>query len=717
MKKLIIVLTVCMIFGKSFSQPTGKTCVVTDDFLSAVLMTPDEKIEKAEWMKKSFNDEIPFSFIYNGRNSSELLKKWQRNDEIIETNPKYSLKRIQFSDKETGLICYADVKEFNDYPAVEWTVYFKNTSKTTTPIIENIEAVSTDIACPYFCGKPENRGQNEIHYSNGSQARMDDFISITDTLDYNATKSYTSITGRSSNDYLPFFNLKNGPEGVITAIGWTGTWKCSFTSRHWRDTVTIKAGMEKTHLKLQPGEDIRTPKILLFFWKGDMDHAHNMFRRFMLNYHTPKQNGKPITMPISCCTWGGMKEKSHLDLIKVIKNQKLDYDCYWIDAGWYGPKHETEEYQHMITNDWFRHAGNWNFNPTVVPNGFKQISDAAHDAGMKLLLWFEPERAVKGTPITLEHPEYFLQHPGDTVKKGIFKGLVNWQLNFGNPDAQKYITDFISEFMTKNGIDIYREDCNFYLAAYWSYNDKPDRIGMTEIKYITGLYKFWDELRSRHPGMYIDNCASGGRRIDLESLDRSVPMSRSDYCCVPTIDPMGGQIHNYGLMHWVPLNATINYTKPGYTYGFRSDMSAGVQFSLFDSHGTEKDGMSHVPEGYPYDWHKKMMSEYKKARPYFYGDYYPLTDITTSDKDWTAYQLNRPDLKEGMVMVFKRIKSKDIQEQFKLKGLDEKAAYQFENADSDKTLTIDGKKLMSKGFTINIENAPECRLWFYKKLN
>ena len=41
----------------------------------------------------------------------------------------------------------------------------------------------------------------------------------------------------------------------------------------------------------------------------------------------------------------------------------------------------------------------------------------------------------------------------------------------------------------------------------------PERTGITEIKHIMGLYRFWDELRSRHPGLVIDNCSSGGRRF------------------------------------------------------------------------------------------------------------------------------------------------------------------------------------------------------------
>ncbi len=72
---------------------------------------------------------------------------------------------------------------------------------------------------------------------------------------------------------------------------------------------------------------------------------------------------------------------------------------------------------------------------------------------------------------------------------------------------------------------------------------------MTEIRYIEGLYTFWDELRLRHPNLIIDNCASGGRRIDLETVSRSVALWRSDY---RYFEPNGQQCHTYGLSFYLP---------------------------------------------------------------------------------------------------------------------------------------------------------------------
>ena len=96
---------------------------------------------------------------------------------------------------------------------------------------------------------------------------------------------------------------------------------------------------------------------------------------------------------------------------------------------------------------------------------------------------------------------------------------------------------------------------------YWQAADAPNRQGMSEIRHIEGLYAFWDELLKRHPDLLIDNCASGGRRIDLETVGRSTPFWRTD----GPRDPVAHQCHTYGLLSWVPLSST-GQDREGDTY-------------------------------------------------------------------------------------------------------------------------------------------------------
>ncbi len=238
----------------------------------------------------------------------------------------------------------------------------------------------------------------------------------------------------------------------------------------------------------------------------------------------------------------------HLDNIQKIIRHQLPIQYYWIDAEWFG------------TGGWPVNVGNWQVKRDLYPAGFKPLSDALRGSGRELLLWFEPERVYKGTPWHKEHPEWLLDAGGDSLL-----------LNLGNPDARKFLTDFISDRVTEFGLGCYRQDFNIDPLGFWHKADAPDRQGITEIKYIEGLYAFWDELLRRHPNLIIDNCASGGRRIDLETVGRATPFWRTD----GPRDAIAHQCHSYGLLAWVPLSA-ISEDRAGDDYEFRSSMCSGL---------------------------------------------------------------------------------------------------------------------------------------------
>ena len=118
--------------------------------------------------------------------------------------------------------------------------------------------------------------------------------------------------------------------------------------------------------------------------------------------------------------------------------------------------------------------------------------------------------------------------------------------------------------------------------SFWRQADAPDRQGMTEIHYVEGHYAMWDELLARHPGLSIDNCASGGRRIDLETCHRSVPLWHSDTGCGPGHADWN-QTQSSGLNLYVPVFTGCAWTPAA--YDTRSAATAGLicQFACLDT--------------------------------------------------------------------------------------------------------------------------------------
>jgi alpha-galactosidase len=636
-------------------------------------------------------DRPPFSFRLGGRPGAEQIGGWQTTRSSRPAAEGVTTQVSTWHDPQTGLECEMEVQTFAGFPAVEWVLRFRNTGNTDTPLLEDIQPL--DAPWSVFADA-------HLRRSRGSQCTAADFEYLVTPLTAGETIRMADGGGRSSNAWLPFFNLQTGKTGVIMAIGWSGQWAAEFARDH-AGVVRFRAGQQLTRLVLHPGEEIRTPRILLLFWDGEPLTGHNHLRRFILAHHTPHPNGELLRGPLTVAHWGGMKTADHLARIEAYRRQELGYDYYWIDAGWYGPSdsYSPDEF----TGDWYKHVGNWNINPAAHPNGLRPISDAATAAGMKFLLWFEPERAVVGTPLTVEHPDWFLgeRKPGGSLL-----------FDLGNPQARQWLTDFVSKFMTKQGVQLYRQDFNFDPLPYWRAADAPDRQGMAEIRHIEGLYDFWDELLRRQPGLVIDNCAGGGRRIDLETISRSIPLWRSDWQCGWVHDATPGQTHTMGLSYWVPLSGTGvlgGCRRAGDTYNFRSSLSAAIQFAIFPYESFP------IEEQYPWDWHRRMLTDFRRARPLFYGDYYPLTPCIPGFDGWAVFQMHRPDLGEGLVLAFRRKDAPFVSADFRLEALDPDAEYALEDADTGRTWRQTGRELCESGVRLTMEIAPASLLVFYQQ--
>jgi alpha-galactosidase len=681
--------------------------------------TLDSSQDTNAWMQEHLLNpkaRPPFSFIYGRQASEPLLKAWPRTTASKQLDGVRTEHTIVWIDPKTHLRVRFSAVTYADSPAVEWTIHFANDGNADTPILEEINAL--DISVPVT-------GQSipTVAYSRGCGG-MDTYALRKQPLNQLESLHLFNPGGGKTVDTIPFFDIQMDGHGMIGSVGWPGTWAITF-SRPTEEAIAVTAGMQKTHLVLRAGEEIRTPQLLLLPWSGDDVDAHNVLRRHILKYHTPQYGGEPVVLPVSHLGWGGMKTSTSLRLLDQITQEKIGFETFWMDAGWYGADREVEEFQVFGREDWFLHAGNWRVNTVPHPDGLKPISDAVHAKGMKFLLWFEPERAVVGTPLTVSHPEWFIGEEGTNFEGNDARPFVKFRLfDFGNPAARRYMIDSMSDLITSQGIDIYRQDCNFALAPFWAQNDSHDRQGITEIRYVEGLLEFWDELRKRHPQLILDIVQRG----DLETISRAVDLSRADYPVSPDADPIGNQVSTEGLAYWRPHYGTLQQIRPRDTYHFRSGFAPGLGFALFNVAGTKDQIGKFIPPDFPFDWLRTQVEQLKQIRPYYYGDYYPLspcsenTNCTTANDEhsaafeWAAWQFNRPEQGDGMIQAFRRNKSNDQSKELRLRRLDPAATYKVSDIDGTFTTTISGADLMRKGLQVGIEDAPGAAVIIYKRM-
>lgn len=646
----------------------------------ATAPSSEEMARRDRWVTDNFRKPgqhmPPFSFTYDGRRSDDLIGDWKYATATKKLDGKRTRKTHTYLDSETGLEVRAEVVQYKDYPTVEWTVYFRNTGDKDTPVLEDLRALDTVLS-------RGEEGEFILHHAVGSPMIETDFKPLLDVLQPNERKRITAGGGRPTDTDLCFFNVEMpGNQGLIVGLGWPGQWAADF-ARDAESGLRVVAGQELTHFRLHPGEEARTPLVVLQFWQGgDWVRAQNTWRRWMIAHNMPHPGGKSMRAQFGGCGGNPLPNAAEeISLIEGILKDGVKLDHWIIDAGWY-----------ITRSDW-TDTGTWEVDTKRFPKGLKEVADCIHKSGGQFIVWFEPERVSAGTWLAENHPEWILEG-GDW-------GLVN----LGDPEAREWITERVDSILVNEGIDNYRSDYNISPLSHWRNNDADDRQGLTENFYVQGFLAFWDELLRRHPDMYIDTCASGGRRNDLETLRRSVPLLRSDWAVAHFDKPgvIGQQCQTYGISYWIPFHGTG--APNGDLYLMRSAYAPAYRV-----------GYNPTDPNRDVKTFRQAVGEIRQIDPYLLADYYPLTAYSVDPHEWIAWQYDSPEKGGGAVQAFRRDESSVASMNLKLRGLDPSARYEVKHLDGNAVQKIAGRSLLRDGLQVTISDTPGSAVITYKKV-
>ena len=247
--------------------------------------------------------------------------------------------------------------------------------------------------------------------------------------------------------------------------------------------ASVEVGMDSRylHYRLKPGEQVALPEVVSYDFtnKTDLD-CHKLHAWWHANYPCR-------VMPTLYNTWLCRFDKLDFDFVmkQVKKAGELGLEYFVIDAGWFGPK-----------ADWGSTRGDWKERPDGWLGGrLAEIAQAVKASGMKFGLWIEAEVAVGNSEAFKTHPEHFRRDHG-----GIY-------LDFTRADARGSLHAAIDALVKKYGIEFIKFDFNA--------DAKIDDSGRDFADYNAGYRQFIREVRARHPGIYLEGCASGGLMMDL----------------------------------------------------------------------------------------------------------------------------------------------------------------------------------------------------------
>ena len=568
--------------------------------------------------------------------------------------------------------------------AYEYVVYITNDGNENTEIISDLSFnIKIEGANPIISGiKGDANGANYTPYEHdlAKRARYQD----------------RSTSGRPSHGTFPYYNLSYDGGGTFIAIGWPGTWYSNFHYAKGDMVTTLQTGQGQVATYIAPGETLRTPLMGFVTYEGlTPDEQVNAWRHYYINDVMRKIDGEltPTYAGIGNMS-AGMTTKKELLMLKAYAANGIYPDVIWMDAGWYtGANGESVPWTS---------TGSLDIDYSRFPDGMSEIGEYAKNTNAMYLLWFEPENMrldkaafLAGQPDFKE--EWLLGKPG-----GFLDGLL---MDLGNPECREWIFQKICKVIDQSGATGYRQDFNNDPAPAWQENDAKyeGRTGMTENQYVQGYLALWDAIIDKY-GMFIDSCASGGGRNDLESMKRGVPLHYTDWFDGNNEDyDMKGKMTQV-LFNWFPYFKNESYQVSLY----KLRMNYAPFCLLKVPSALNKDT----------DWEvmRKAYAEYDVIRDYFYGDYYMLTEWTANADRWDGRMFYDAEKGEGFASIACQQSASSKTNTVCLKGLDPDRQYHITDFDGLVDVTMSGRELMENGVEITVPERPYCVILLIKAL-
>ena len=633
---------------------------------------------------------LPVSYTYNGKAYKGLPADSIITNRFLDAN---IVETVITGSVDGELQIKAECLTYRDYPAVEWTVYFTCTAGTNkTKILENV--LSMDL---YF----ENSGKKspELVYNNGDFYSENGYTVGRMAIEKGTVFTQAPSGGRPCDQAFPYQRVLFENFGVNISIGWPGQWSCEY--RGGDGGFTFKAGQEISRTYIKSGETFRTPRMTLVFFNGDEARGINIWRRWFNAHVTPRQKGR-ILEPKAVfgeneggSEWETATEEMLVKAVNYTNENFPGYNLFWVDAGWYPCVDANGKKGWPVTGDWYP-------DPERFPAGLTPVGKACKDAGIEFLVWFEPERVHPDSKFSKEHQDWILD---------------NCLLNLGNPDCFEWLCGHVLKLIKDSGIVCYRQDFNIDPLAHWRNNETEDRKGMVENLHIQGFLAYWDYLLVNVPDLWIDSCASGGRRNDMETMRRAVSLHPTDY-------GYGHQHVNQAFRHtlqsWFPF--TRGWSRAWDEEAGKFAPPALDAYKIINGFGALSFFAS--PPECTKEWRAlsaESFEQLKKLRGIWgkyaeielNGDFYALTENHRDDKKWTVFQFDSPESGEGVFQVLRNRLNGDEKITVKPRGFCGHCNYILTNAVTDETLAISGEEVNKHGLTFT-QPARSGSVWFYK---
>jgi len=356
----------------------------------------------------------------------------------------------------------------------------------------------------------------------------------------------------------------NSGESWAIATKWSGDSQYC-VERTYEGVTSIGASeiFRPGEMILQSGESYQAPSLVAGYSNRGLDGLSQAFHQHIRSRANHPRRPRPLTLNM----WEAISFDHSEERVKALVDvaAEIGVERVVLDDGWFGSRRNDQS-----------GLGDWSVSKEVWPNGLRPISEYIRARGIEFGLWFEGEMVNPDSDLYRQHPDWILSEK-NRVQPTWRHQLV---LDLTNPEAFSYILESTSAIIAENGISYIKWDHNRTLID-------AGHAGRAAVHEQTlAIYRLFDELKSRHEGLEIESCASGGARIDLGMVDHVDRFWVSD-----NNDALERQHIQRWTSQFLPpelLGSHIGPT-PGHQTGRRLELSFRAATALFGHAGIEWD--------------------------------------------------------------------------------------------------------------------------------
>lgn len=317
----------------------------------------------------------------------------------------------------------------------------------------------------------------------------------------------------STKEYMPFGIIENGEECIFFQIENNGSWNFEISDIQDRNYLKLSGPSEQENgwwKELLPGETFETVRAAICFEKT-MDGVLGEMTKYRRTraYRSEKDAGLPVIFnDYMMCLWADPTTEKELAVIDAAA--RVGAEIYCMDAGWYAD------------GTWWETVGEWKVCERRFPNGMGEVFDYIRKKGMKPGIWLEPEVMGINCPILDRFSDdcFFMRHGKRVIDHG------RYHFDFRNNQVTDFLDGVVDGLIRDYGIEYFKFDYNIDGGA--GTERDSDSFGDGLMAHSRAYLRWIDGLYARHPGLIIENCASGGMRMDHLSLSHFSMQSLSD---------------------------------------------------------------------------------------------------------------------------------------------------------------------------------------------